>query len=82
MKAILRRLHRLEERHAPAVESEATQYLRGRLEAARLRCGLRPISPERLLELRGMTIVAILHLGRYRASRVRREDEKGAPELE
>ena len=64
MKAIVRRLHRLEERYLPAVESGQTRYLRTRLEAARVRCGLRLISPERQSELRGMGIVAILNSGR------------------
>ena len=67
MRAIARRLHRLEERFRP-VESEKTRELRERLEAARLRAGLPPISPERLAELRGMGIVAILHSGRLRAA--------------
>src|ERR1700686_1170870 len=56
MRAIARRLQRLEERWRPAVESEATRQLRARLEAARLRCGSPPVSPARVLQLRGMTI--------------------------
>jgi hypothetical protein len=51
-----------------AVESEATRHLRMRLENARLRCGSRPASQERLAGLRGMTIPRILHSGRQRAA--------------
>jgi hypothetical protein len=35
-----------------------------RLEEARRRCGLPPISPERLAELRGKSIIEILESGR------------------
>jgi hypothetical protein len=68
MGAISKRLHRLEGRLGTAVESEANRYLRVRLENARLRCGLPPPSPERLAELRGMTVSQILHSGRQRAA--------------
>ena len=36
--------------------------------AARLQCGLPPISAERLAELRGMSIVEILHSARLQAA--------------
>ena len=68
MSTIARRLRRLEERFRPAVESEKTREVRERLEAARLRSGLPPISAERLAELRGMGTVAILHAARLRAA--------------
>ena len=71
MKAIVRRLHRLEERYQPAIESPEMRSLRARLGAARLRCGLPPISPESRAELKGMSIVAILHSGRMRISKER-----------
>jgi hypothetical protein len=70
MRAILKRLDRLEERFGlveqpeTVAESEQTRWLRMRLENARLRCKLPPPSPERLAELRG---VQILHSGRERA---------------
>jgi hypothetical protein len=73
MRAILKRLDRLEKRFGlveqpeTAAESEQTRWLRMRLENARLRCKLPPPSPERLAELRGMTLVQILHSGRQRA---------------
>jgi hypothetical protein len=67
MRAIARRLKRLEERFGPAEESWKTRHLRVRLEAARWRCGLPPISPERLAELRGKSIVEILYSSRQRA---------------
>ena len=70
MRGIARRLCRLEERFRPAVESREMRDVRARLEAARLRCGLPPISPERLAELKGMTVVDILLLGRQRAAMV------------
>jgi len=56
-----------------AVESWGTRDLRMRLEAARLRCRLPPISPERQAELKGRTIVGILHSGRRRAAARKRE---------
>lgn len=71
MGAISKRLHRLERRLGTAVENEQTRYLRMRLENSRLRCGLPPPSPERLAELRGMTVVQILHSGRQRAAAAR-----------
>ncbi len=81
MKAIARRLQRLERRvEPPAVESQHTRQLRARLEAGRLRCGLPPISPERLVELRGMSLIEILHSGRERAAMARPELGGTAPE--
>jgi hypothetical protein len=72
MRAIARRLQRLEERLVPAVESWETRRLLARLEAARLRVDATPITPERRAELRGMTIPAILHSRRHpRAGRCR-----------
>jgi hypothetical protein len=68
MKAVAKRLRRLEQRWRPAVETHETRRLRTRLEAARLRCELPPISAERLNELRRMSIVEILNSGRCRAS--------------
>ncbi len=70
MRAIVRRLQRLEGRLAPAMESRETRGLRARLEAARQRCGLPPIPPERIAELIGRSIGEILHSGRpsYMAS--------------
>jgi len=68
MRAVARRLHRLEERFGLAVESSEKRDLRARLDAARLRGGLPPISPERLAELRGMSAVQILYSGRLRAA--------------
>ena len=64
MRAIARRIERLEERFGPPVESWETQEQRRRLEAARLRCGVLPPFPERLAELKGMTIVDILNSSR------------------
>jgi hypothetical protein len=70
MKTILRRLHRLEEQFQPSIESPQDRYLRMRLEAARLRCGLPQPSPERLAELKGKSIAEILNSGRDKFSRV------------
>ena len=70
MRNISRRLDRLEEhlgligQGRPAVESRETQQLRKRLEAALLRRGLPPISPERQAELKGMSIAEILVFAR------------------
>jgi hypothetical protein len=73
MKAIGRRLVRLEQRFGLVEETRETKILRARLEAARLRCGLPPPSAERLVELRGMTIVGILNAARQRAANAHRE---------
>jgi hypothetical protein len=66
MKAIMRRLERLERRVglAEVVESWEDRQLRKRLEAARLRTESLPISAARQAELRGMTIVEILNSSR------------------
>jgi hypothetical protein len=72
MRAIARRLRRLEERNGPAIEDWRTLELRARLEAARLRSGLPPTSGEPQRKLTGLTIVDILNSSR-RAS---------APELD
>ena len=68
MRAIARRLKRLEERFGTAEESWETHKLRLRLEAADRRCGLAPISPERLAELRGKSKAEILDSSRPRAA--------------
>ena len=73
MRAIARRLRRLEERLGPPLETWQTRHLQARLEAARRRCGLPPPSPERLAELRGMSIVDILKSHRRGANRIRKE---------
>jgi hypothetical protein len=75
MRAIARRLRRLEERFGPPVETWETRRLRARLDAARLRCGLLPISPERPAKLRGMTIPEILNSSRKLAARQRCANE-------
>ena len=66
MRAILRRLDRLERRYglAEVVESWEDMQLRARLEAARLRTGSLPISAARQAQLRGMSVVAILNSSR------------------
>jgi hypothetical protein len=46
-----------------------------RLKAARLRLGLLPPTPERLMAIRGMSIVQILQTGRKRVHEARRERE-------
>jgi hypothetical protein len=75
MRAILKRLGRLEERFGlverpgTAVENERTRYLRIRLQDSRLRCGLPSPSPERLAWLRLMTIPQILNSHRFAGSR-------------
>ncbi len=78
MRALARRLQRLEKRFGTAVESQHTPRLRVRLHAAHLRCGFQPISPERLAKLRGMSIIEILHSGRDRVAMARRESESRA----
>jgi hypothetical protein len=65
MRAIWRRLQRLEKRWGLAVESGQTEdSLVERLETLRLRQGWPPISRERVAELRGMTVMEILRSGR------------------
>jgi hypothetical protein len=71
MRAIARRLRRLEERFGPPLETWHSRQLRARLEAAHRRCGLPPIPPERLAELRGMSMVDILIAGRQRVAAAR-----------
>ena len=66
MKAIARRLRRLEARLRPPVESWEMRRLLERLETARRRCGLLPPSPERLAELRNRSVAEILVAGRQR----------------
>ena len=68
MKAISRRLDRLEERLGTAGESEATRRLRVRLNAARLRSESPPVSPDRLAKLSGMSVAAILNSSRQPVS--------------
>ena len=67
-KSIGRRLNRLEEFFLPMPESPHTRSLRLRLEAARRRCGIPPLSQKRATELMGKSIVEILHLGGPRAA--------------
>jgi hypothetical protein len=67
MRAIDRRLRRLERHFGPEFESSEMCALQVRLEAARLRCGLLPPTPERLTKLKGMSVVQILNEGRERA---------------
>jgi hypothetical protein len=64
MRAMARRLDRLEQRLGPAGESQGTRQLLARLEAARRRCELPPPSPEPSAELRGMSVAAILNAAR------------------
>ncbi len=68
MKAIAKRLHRLEKRFGSEVESEETWFLRSRIDAARKRCASQPISSRSVGEWSGMNIVAILNSGRQRAA--------------
>jgi hypothetical protein len=82
MRAISRRLQRLEKRLGLAVEDrEARDAGAARLEAARLRlaaarprCEFPPRSPERLAGLRGMSIVRILNAARDRLALARRSE--------
>jgi hypothetical protein len=76
MGALSKRLHRLERRLGTEVESQATRHLRKRLENARRRCGSPAPSPERLAELRGMTVVQILHSGRQKSAAAHRSHLK------
>ena|SRR5258708_35456279 len=81
MRAILRRLQRLEHRFGREEETVETRALRVRLEAARVRSGTPPPSPERLAELRGMSIPAILNAARNRLALAHdRELAKTAPD--
>jgi hypothetical protein len=67
MRAIVRRLRRLEARLGPSMASWQVTRLQERLEAAGRRCGLPPSSPERLAELRNRSVAEILAAGRQRA---------------
>jgi len=78
MKAIFRRLKRLEDRRQPSEETESSQRLRERIEAgrrrvenARQRLGLPP-AEEWPLEYPSepLTISQLLHRGRERAARI------------
>jgi hypothetical protein len=66
MTGMERRLRRLEERFRGPVESELARRVTARLEAARRRYGVPPPPAERLAQIRGMSIVEILHAGRRR----------------
>jgi hypothetical protein len=67
-----RRLRKLaKQQSVTATESEQTQYLQMRLENARQRCKLPTPSPERLAELRGMTVIQILKSARQPAASAR-----------
>jgi hypothetical protein len=83
MRAIARRLQRLERRLGPAVESPETRLVLARLEAARLRRGLAAISPQRMEELRGMSVCRILNDARQKAALAgQRESERTASEFD
>jgi hypothetical protein len=84
MKAIARRLARLEQRFGLVAETWETKVLRARLVAARLRleaAGVRseapPPSPEREAGLRGMSIVDILNAARDRLALARSREPSG-----
>ena len=65
MKKLETRLRQLEE----ALRSRSARpqaQIMGRIAAGRRRLGLPPASPERLLALRGMSVVDILNAGRER----------------
>jgi len=74
MKAIIRRLRKLEERFGPPVETESTRRLRKRIEAGLRRlaearergewCG--SIAHEERENLTGLSVTEILHRGRTR----------------
>ena len=73
MRAIVRRLARLEQRFGLVEETRETKILLARLAAAHLRleaAGMRsetpPPSPKHLARLRGMSIVQILNAARNR----------------
>jgi hypothetical protein len=70
MKDLERRLQRLERRFGTtAVESESDRRLRARLEAAYRHTGHLPPSPERLAQLRGMSLAAIVLAAKKRSVR-------------
>ena len=77
MRAIARRLQRIETRLGLVAETREERAQATRLEAARLRCGLPPPSPERLAELRGMSIVDILNAARHRAALANQRELSG-----
>jgi hypothetical protein len=72
MRALAKRLRALEQRFGPEVASAETMRVLARLEAARRRCSLPPISPERQAELRGMSVAPILICGRQKVAMARR----------
>jgi hypothetical protein len=69
LRAYSRRLRRLERQFFPEALglSAKGQELVARLESARLRCNIPPTSPERMAEIKGMSIIEILTTGRQRA---------------
>ena len=78
MRAIARRLVRLEQRFGLVEETREAKILWARLEAARLRletAGMRsatpPPSPQRLADLKGMGVVGILNAARDRLALAR-----------
>ena len=78
LRAYSRRLRRLERQFCPeALGPDAPtakgQELIARLEEARLRCNIPPTSPERMAEIKGMSIIEILTTSRQRE---REEDLK------
>jgi hypothetical protein len=68
MRAIARRLQRLEQRFGLVEETAEAKIVQARLEAARLRCGLSPPSPNRLAGLMGLSVCEILNAGRQHAA--------------
>ena len=69
MKTIHRRLRKLEEGFGLGPQTEEEKRLRARLAAARARMAAAgyPVTEPDESELRGMTIIEILHRGRERA---------------
>lgn len=77
MRAISRRLRRLEKRLGLAAEDREGCALAALIEARRLRRGLPPPSPEHLAEQRGMGVVEILNAARQRAALAGRHELPG-----
>ena len=81
MKAIIRRLRRLENRFGPPVETRFTRQLRQRIEEGRRRVaeakGLSEwpgsVGDDEQEDLRGLSIAQILLLGRDRVARAKAE---------
>jgi hypothetical protein len=79
MRSISRRIHRLEERLGPPVETEYTRRLREWIEAGRRRlaeaqergewCG--PVGDHHGENLAGLSVIEVLHRGRARVARAK-----------